>query len=183
MSLSLHTSAITSFSVRLLRLPLCPLKAHSALHCEDYLPCWHNVYVSLLAFWFIGMKGKLIVPFKVSDQWALQWLSVTEHSPHCSLPLTLAFTVSLVVSHTTTSGLCTKCLLLCWKFLKNFKGISSCCYLTQDWLLHPLPRAKHVKCIHCALYPPFSSPVLLLLLFQPTNSSLLFITDTLITKD
>lgn len=68
MPLSLHTSAFTNFSPWLLWLPLCSLKAHRELHHEDYLPCWHNVYVFLLYFHFISIKGKLIVLFKFSDQ-------------------------------------------------------------------------------------------------------------------
>lgn len=78
--------------------------------------------------------------FSSIDSAVIQCYCGIEHSPHCSLSVTLVFTVSLVVSHTATSGLFTKCLLLCWKLLTNFKGISLCCYLTQDLFLHHCPE-------------------------------------------
>lgn len=183
MPLSLRTSAITSFSLWLLWLPLCSLKAHWELHHEDYLPCWHNVYVFLLSFHFISIKGKLIVLFKFSDQ-----LTVLNQR-YCRI-------VSNTNLHCLISVFLTQSPLTLSQNTSSFDGIS---LQTLNESVHPvispktyflflLPGAvarrwtykmQSLCSVPFILFTSAVYPVVLLLVFlQPINFILPFITNT-----
>lgn len=140
LTVSVPLSPHTSASLWLLWLPLCSPKPHSELHCEDYLPCWHNVYVSLLVFHFISIKGTLIVLFKVSDQLTLYWISfivTLSISPH-------------VVSVSNTSLHCLISVVLTQSplpFLQNTSSFAGSSSQTLKELVHAVISPKTYFCI------------------------------------